>query len=125
VTVSHAHSALLGAGHCCLSNQAVRIEKEGKPLCLAGLDDQLALLPGSRYGRARMGGLDDLDSTLKDVTDEAPIPLLAHEPHIFNNVPERVSLTLSGHTHGRSDHLFGWRLWAASGDRDGASHFFR
>ncbi len=26
--------------------------------------------------------------------------LLAHEPYIFKNVPERIALTLSGHTHG-------------------------
>ena len=26
--------------------------------------------------------------------------LLAHEPDIFPNVPARVALTLSGHTHG-------------------------
>ena len=26
--------------------------------------------------------------------------LLAHEPDIFPHVPERVSLTLAGHTHG-------------------------
>ncbi len=30
-----------------------------------------------------MGGLDDLDGTLAQVTDEAPVILLAHEPDIF------------------------------------------
>jgi hypothetical protein len=32
--------------------------------------------------------------------DRDPVILLAHEPDIFVRVPERVTLTLSGHTHG-------------------------
>ncbi len=32
------------------------------------------------------------------MTDDAPVILLAHEPDIFVDVPERVALTLSGHT---------------------------
>jgi hypothetical protein len=34
--------------------------------------------------------------------------LLAHEPDIFPQVPERVALTLSGHTHGGQVRLFGY-----------------
>ena len=34
--------------------------------------------------------------------------LLAHEPDIAVRVPDRVSLTLSGHTHGGQVRLFGW-----------------
>ena len=34
--------------------------------------------------------------------------LLAHEPDIFPEVPDRVALTLSGHTHGGQVRLFGW-----------------
>jgi predicted MPP superfamily phosphohydrolase len=34
------------------------------------------------------------------VTTDHPVILLAHEPDIFPTVPERVALTLSGHTHG-------------------------
>ncbi len=33
--------------------------------------------------------------------------LMAHEPDIFPQVPDRVSLTLSGHTHGGQVRLFG------------------
>ena len=33
---------------------------------------------------------------------------MAHEPDIFPRVPQRVSLTLSGHTHGGQVRLFGW-----------------
>ena len=45
-------------------------------------------------------GRDDLEGTLKRVTDDAPVILLAHEPFIFPRVPARVTLTLCGHTHG-------------------------
>ena len=68
----------------------------------------------SRCGRARPGtasvssGLDDLHGTLAKVTDGSPVILLAHEPDIFPDVPERVSLTLSGHTHGGQVRLFGY-----------------
>jgi predicted MPP superfamily phosphohydrolase len=33
---------------------------------------------------------------------------MAHEPDIFPRVPQRVSLTLSGHTHGGQVRMFGW-----------------
>ena len=42
------------------------------------------------------------------MTDDAPVILLAHEPDIAASVPERVALTLSGHTHGGQLRLFGW-----------------
>ena len=54
-----------------------------------------------------MRGLDDLDGTLAQVTDEAPVILMAHEPDVFPKVPPRVALTLSGHTHGGQIRLFG------------------
>lgn len=34
--------------------------------------------------------------------------LLAHEPDIFPDVPSRVALTISGHTHGGQVRLFGY-----------------
>jgi len=33
---------------------------------------------------------------------------MAHEPDLFTKIPERVSLTLSSHTHGGQVRLFGW-----------------
>ncbi|MDX8537712.1 metallophosphoesterase [Mesorhizobium abyssinicae] len=101
-----ARKALEGAGITVLENDAFRLEKDGHGFWLAGLADQLALLPGQ--GRAEAGGLDDLDGTLAKVSDNAPIILLAHEPDIFPKVPWRVSLTLSGHTHGGQVRLFGY-----------------
>ena len=37
---------------------------------------------------------------MREIRDEAPAILLAHEPYIFPAVPDRVALTLSGHMHG-------------------------
>jgi predicted MPP superfamily phosphohydrolase len=90
-------------------NEAIRLAKDGHGFWLAGLGDQLALLPGEQYHRRRMQGIDDLPATLSQITDEAPVILLAHEPDIFPNVPARVSLTLSGHTHGGQINIFGWK----------------
>lgn len=101
------HKALAEAGIPVYSNRAIRLEKEGRGFWLAGLEDQLALLPGKKWGRSRMQGLDNLDGTLAQVSDDAPVILLAHEPDIFPRVPDRISLTLSGHTHGGQIRLFG------------------
>jgi uncharacterized protein len=68
----------------------------GPDFWLAGLGDQLA----HRTGRGAFVGVDDLPGTLGKVDDDRPVILLAHEPDIFTKVPDRVSLTLSGHTHG-------------------------
>jgi predicted MPP superfamily phosphohydrolase len=63
---------------------------------LAGLGDQIA----HWIGPSRFIGVDDLPGTLKKVTTDDPVILLAHEPDIFVDVPSRVALTLAGHTHG-------------------------
>ena len=101
--------ALEDVGIPVYENDVVRLNKAGQPFWLAGLGDQLAYLPMRRARRpgGRIG-LDDLSGTLDKVTDDAPVILLAHEPDIAVNVPERVSLILSGHTHGGQVRLFGW-----------------
>ena len=75
-----------------LENEAVRLTKDGRPFWLVGLGDQLALL---QPGRKRYRGVDDLPGALAKITDDAPAILLAHEPDIFPEVPDRVALTLS------------------------------
>jgi predicted MPP superfamily phosphohydrolase len=119
-----AHRALADVGIPVYSNRAARLEKDGHGFWLAGLEDQLALLPGRKWGRSRMQGLDDLGGTLAQVSDDAPVILLAHEPDIFPRVPERVSLTLSGHTHGGQIRLFGYSPVVPSryGDRYAYGH---
>lgn len=102
------HRALQSAGIRVYENHAIRLEKDGAPFWIAGLGDQLALLPHARFGRSRWQGMDDLPGTLGQITDDAPVILMAHEPDIFPQVPSRVSLTLSGHTHGGQVRLFGW-----------------
>jgi hypothetical protein len=106
-------------------NDAVRLEKGGRPFWLAGLGDQLAFVRQIRR-RLRRGprGLDDLPGTLAKVTDDAPVILLAHEPDIFPQVPSRVSITLSGHTHGGQVRLFGYspRVPSRFGNRFAYGH---
>ena len=80
-------SELLSAGIRTYRNQAIRLEKDGQPFWLAGLDDQLALLPGSRYGRPRMAGLGDLDATLRQVADHAPYYCLPMSPTSSRRCP--------------------------------------
>jgi predicted MPP superfamily phosphohydrolase len=42
----------------------------------------------------------DLPGALAGVPADAPVVLLSHDPDVFPYVPGRISLTLSGHTHG-------------------------
>jgi uncharacterized protein len=42
----------------------------------------------------------DLPGTLAHVPADAPVILLSHDPDVFPFVPDRVAVTLSGHTHG-------------------------
>jgi predicted MPP superfamily phosphohydrolase len=88
--------ALAEAGVRVLENEALQLSQNGKPFWLVGLGDQIAL----RRSRFVMHGVDDLAAALRPLNDDAPAILLAHEPFIFPRVPDRVSLTLCGHTHG-------------------------
>ncbi len=87
-------------------NRAVRIAHGGGAFWLAGLGDQYAFVRGSHdFGRGL--GADDLEATLAQVSSDEPIVLMAHEPDLFPDTPDRVALTLSGHTHGGQVRLFG------------------
>jgi predicted MPP superfamily phosphohydrolase len=118
------HRALRSEGIKVYGNQAVRLEKDGYGFWIAGLEDQLALLAGKKWSRQKARGLDDLDGTLAQITDDAPVLLLAHEPDIFPRVPARVALTLSGHTHGGQVRFLGHSLVVPSrfGDRYAYGH---
>ncbi len=103
-----ARKALETAGIAVYENDVIRLEKNNHGFWLAGLGDQIAFELGSVGGHRVFKGVDDLAGTLAQITDDAPIILMAHEPDIFPQVPSRVSLTLSGHTHGGQVRLFGY-----------------
>jgi predicted MPP superfamily phosphohydrolase len=42
----------------------------------------------------------DIGKALQEVPRDSPVLMLSHDPDLFPGVPTRVSLTLSGHTHG-------------------------
>lgn len=81
-------AALTRAGVRVLDNRAERIARPGGPFWLAGLAD----MHSPRQPPTVSG-------TLRDVTDAAPIIVLTHWPDPFVDVPDRVALTLAGHTH--------------------------
>ncbi len=88
--------ALAAAGASVYQNRAERFEGP-QPFWLAGTDSMVAhRLPG----HGRFAGADDLPGTLAQITDDAPAILMAHEPDLFVDVPDRFAVTLSGHTHG-------------------------
>ncbi len=99
-----AQRALEARGIPVLENDAVRLVHEGRPFWLAGLGDQQSFL--DRAGNV-VAWRDDLPATLTRITDDAPAILMAHEPDIFPEVPDRFALTLSGHTHGGQIRLLG------------------
>lgn len=112
VGIGHVRRAFDRANISTLVNSALRIEAPGGAFWLAGTDSALAYWlrrdadPGpierpiiTLQGR-HFRGADDLPAALAAVKDDAPVILLAHEPDQFVNVPQRVALTLSGHTHG-------------------------
>ena len=94
-----------------MENDAVLIGEPGRRFWLAGLGDQIAHI----LGHSRFRGEDDLPGTLSQVTTDDPVILLVHEPDIFVKVPDRVALTIAGHTHGGQIRLpFVPPLWAPS-----------
>lgn len=92
------HGALSSINVAVYDNRAVCLEKDGRSFWLAGLADQIGPWPG----------MDDLPATMAQISGEAPVILMAHEPDVFPTVPDRVSLTLSGHTHGGQIRVFGY-----------------
>lgn len=79
-----------------MENDTVLLGEAPHRFWLAGLGDQLAY----PLGRGGFRGADDLPGTLARITTDDPVILLVHEPDIFTRVPDRVALTLAGHTHG-------------------------
>lgn len=81
-------AALTRAGVTVLDNRAERIARPGGAFWLAGLADMHS---------PREPPL--VSATLRQVADDAPVVVLTHWPDPFVEVPDRVALTLAGHTH--------------------------
>ena len=99
------------AGLSVFSNRAQRFAKDGLPFWLSGTESLVSF----RLGLHQFEGSADLKGTLAQVTDNAPIIHLAHEPDIFVDMPARVSLTVSGHTHGGQLRIAGYSPIVPSG----------
>jgi len=77
-----------GRGVTVLRNEGVVLERGGKKLFLAAIDDTWT-------------ERDDLDRALAERPENTQVVLLAHDPERFRVAAKRdVALTLSGHTHG-------------------------
>jgi uncharacterized protein len=99
-----AQTAFEDVGIPVLENRVMRIDNGDKPFWLTGTSSMVAIVKGRGHFESRA----QLTETLAQVTDEAPIIHMAHEPDLFVDIPERVSLTVSGHTHGGQVRLFGY-----------------
>lgn len=96
-----------------LDNSAVRLRDGRDAFWLVGLGDQRPFDEGPEGE-----GFDDLEAALQEVTDDMPCILLAHEPDIWPDVPQRVFLTLSGHTHGGQIQVGNWSPMIAASSNE-------
>ena len=79
--------ALQAAGIEMVDNLAVKVERPGGAFWVVGIGD---------YDR----GNPDIPGTMVQLTDDAPVLFVTHNPDIFPGVTSRIALTLAGHTHG-------------------------
>ncbi|WP_371924998.1 metallophosphoesterase [Halobacillus sp. A1] len=81
-------SVMSKGGFTLLKNEVKQIEREGRTINLAGLDDVIL-------------GSPNLEGTLGDLDADAYTILLVHEPDIADSVKNYpVDIQLSGHSHG-------------------------
>jgi predicted MPP superfamily phosphohydrolase len=103
--------ALAGVNIPILENDAVLLGPEGRKFWVAGIGDQIAI----PLGHGKFRGVDDLPLMMSRITTDDPVLLMVHEPDIFPRVPERIALTLAGHTHGGQIRLpFVWPYFVPS-----------
>jgi hypothetical protein len=79
-----------------MTNKGVRLQRDGSPFWLCGVDDLTE-------------GEPDLRQALQGRHDEEPAVLLSHHPDFFFEAAAAdVDLTLSGHTHGGQIRIGSW-----------------
>lgn len=79
--------ALENEGITVLENQALRLETSDGAFWLAGIADDMTRRP-------------DVSGTMAQITDDAPVFLVAHNTAVFFEASERVAVTFAGHSHG-------------------------
>ncbi len=79
--------AFAGQGLKVLENENVRLTWHGGRFSLLGLADHIERKPDAVTPIAKLPGTE-------------PVIALIHEPDFFPEIPERIALTLAGHTHG-------------------------
>jgi len=79
--------AFAEAGIGVLENETIRLSRGGRAFRVLGLADHIERKP-------------DPVGPLKGVPDSEPVIALIHEPDFFPEIPDRIALTLAGHTHG-------------------------
>jgi hypothetical protein len=79
--------ALEGAGIRVLEDESVAVTSGPCRLWLSGIGDFWE-------------GRHDVAQALRAVSDDAPVIAFTHNPDVFPSMPERVTLTVAGHTHG-------------------------
>ncbi|MEM7226276.1 MAG: metallophosphoesterase [Pseudomonadota bacterium] len=80
-------AALESAGIVVLDDQAVRLALPDGPIWIAGIADDMTQNPNPRR-------------VIRPIPKDEPVIAIAHDPAVFPDVPQRVVVTLAGHTHG-------------------------
>lgn len=89
---SRVRSSLEDVGIPVLDDASRRVEIDDCEFWLAGVSDYWE-------------GPHDIDHALSLVPRDEPTILFTHNPDLFPDVPERVSLSIAGHTHGGQVHI--------------------
>lgn len=110
---NRATALLQSQGWHVLENANARVDTSKGPIWIAGLASQRAFVRGVAPFR-RHTGLHDVDRALTGIPPDAPVILMAHEPDVFPDLPDREMLVLSGHTHAGQIRILGRPLVASS-----------
>jgi len=86
--------ALQSNGMPVLENEAVSIAVPGGRFWIAGIADETTRTP-------------EVVRTVAPLPPGEPVLLMTHDPAVFEDVTDRVALTLAGHTHGGQVYLPG------------------